>query len=334
MMTPMDNEAAPQPAPVELPAPPELEPEPEPVKKRGLGNLLLGTLFWPRSTFAYLRDHGGRSWLLPLLLAVLLVVASRVVAIPIEKAQSDAAIAAIQSQLGSNPTKGGNVQIFTTGGPGGPANFTSTGGPASPLLDFGLPVLGVIWDWLLRGGLLLGLAWLLGGRPGGGAMFRLSSWTLLPTIARLLVTLAVMLIAHRVPLTGLQGFGGGPVGGGPVNITVAPGGDNTFTSTSTGSASTDTSGPAIQVGPGGGGNFGPAFLPLLQSSFLGALDLYTLWGLLLMLIGVAVTARLGVIKSALTTAGYWAVSLVLATLPPLLSFMLLTLAGPGRLVGP
>jgi len=327
-MTPMDNEAAPQPAPVALPAPPE--PEPEPVKKRGLGSLLLGTLFWPRSTFAYLRDHGGRSWLLPLLLAVLLTVASRAVAIPIEQAQSDAAIAAIQSQLG-NSTKGGNVQIFTAGGPGGPANFTSTGGPAaSPLLAYGLPVLGVVWDWLLRGGLLLGLAWLLGGRPGGAAMFRLSGWTLMPTIARLLVTLAVMLIAHRVPLSGLQGFGGGPVGGGPVNITVAPGGDNTFTS-----ATGDSTGSAIQVGPGGGGgSFGPAFLPLLQSSFLGALDLYTLWGLLLMLIGVAVTARLGVIKSALTTAGYWAVSLVLATLPPLLSFMLLTLAGPGRLVGP
>ncbi len=323
-MTPIDQVATPDTAPLEPAAPVEL---PEPVKRRGLGNLLLGSIFWPRATFAYLRDHGGRSWLLPLLLAVLLAVAGRVVAIPIEKAQADAALAAIQSQLGGQ-SKTGNVQIFTAGGPGGLATFGTTTDPAAkPLLAYGLPVLGVVWDWLLRGGLLLGLAWLLGGRPGGGAMFRLSGWTLIPTVARLLVVLAVMLIAHREPLSGLQGFGAVPGGGGPVTLNVSPG-DNT------GSASTDgTSGNAIQVGPGGG-NFGPAFLPLLQSSFLGALDLYTLWGLLLMLIGVAVTARVNWIKAAIATAGYWAVSLALATLPPLLSFMLLTLAGPGRIIGP
>ena len=75
-------------------------------------------------------------------------------------------------------------------------------------------------------------------------------------------------------------------------------------------------------------------MPLLRSSLLGALDLYTFWSLLLMLIGVAVTARLGWLKAALSTAGYWVLSLVLATLPPLLSFILLTLARPGGIVGP
>jgi len=28
--------------------------------------LLVGVVAWPRSTFIYLRDHGGQSWLLPL----------------------------------------------------------------------------------------------------------------------------------------------------------------------------------------------------------------------------------------------------------------------------
>jgi hypothetical protein len=329
-MTPMDLGTGPDAAPEEGPAPVETaaSAEPAPVKKHSLGCLLPGIVFWPRATFAYLRDYGGRSWVLPLLLAALLAVAGRVVAIPIEKAQADAALAAIQSQLDAQG-KNGNVKIFTAGGPGGLAGLGNAADPAAnPLLAVGLPVLGVIWDWLLRGAVLLGLAWLLGGRPGPGAMFRMSGWTLIPTVARLLVALAVMVVAHREPLSGLQGFDTGLDGGGPASISTASG-DNTFTSTTDG-----TNSSAIQVGPGGGGGLGPSFLPLLRSSFLGALDLYTLWGLLLMLLGVAVTARLGWLKAALSTAGYWAISLVLATLPPLLSFMLITLAGPGRVIGP
>ena len=329
-MTPMEPQAAPDAAATTPPVP--LDPEPTPAAKRGLGRLLVGSVLWPRSTFAYLRDHGGRSWLLPLLLVLVLTVASRAVALPIEKAQADAAMAALQAQLGDQGAgKNGNIQIFTAGGPGGPASFGATTDPsANRLLAYGLPALGVAWDWLLRGGILLGLAWLLGGRPGGGAMFRMAGWTLIPTVARLAVALAVMLIAHRIPASGLQGLGAGPAGGSPVNFTISSGDSATGTDSSAGANSNDK---AVQVGPGGG-NFGPSFLPLLQASFLGALDLYTLWGLLLMLIGVAVTARLGWIKAALSTAGYWAVSLALATLPPLLSFMLLTLAGPGRVIGP
>ena len=335
-MMPIDSGAVPEPSPAETPsaepaAPLEATlPEPAEQRKRGLGWLLLGSVLWPRNLFAYVRDHGGRAWLTPLALAVLLAVAGRAAALPIEKAQADAALAAIQAQLGAQGNTGnGNVQIFTAGGPGGLTGLGNTADPAAnPLLAYGLPAAAVIWDWLLRGGLLLGLTWLLGGRPGPGAMFRLSGWTLVPTVARLLVALAVMLIAHREPLSGLQGFDAAP-GGGLVRINVPPG-DNTFTNTSinggTGSA-------AAPVGSGSDA-LGISFLPLLRGAFLGALDLYTLWGLLLMLIGVAVTARVSVLKSLITTAGYWVISLMLTTLPPLLSFMLLTLAGPSRIIAP
>jgi len=304
-MTPTEIEAAPAEAPVE---------------KRGLGWLLLGIGLWPRSTFAYLREHGGRSWVLPVLLVALLALAARAVAIPIEKAQADAELAAIKAQLGAQG-QGGNGTFFIAGGPGGLSNLTSgTNGAPNPVLAYGLPVVGVAWDWLLRGTVLLGLAWLLGGRPGAGAMFRMSGWTLVPNAARLVVALAVMLVAHHEPAAGLVGFNAAPA--------------NASVSVNGGSAPPAGSGAAVQIGPGGGGLSGAAFLPLLRSSLLSAIDLYTLWGLLLMLIGVAVTARLGWLKAALSTAGYWVLSLVLATLPPLLTFMLLTLARPGGIVGP
>ena len=85
-MTPMDLGAAPEAAPAEaaaLPEPALPEPMPAEERKRGLGRLLLSSVFWPHRTFAYVRDHGGRSWLAPLLLAVLLAVAGRAVALPI-----------------------------------------------------------------------------------------------------------------------------------------------------------------------------------------------------------------------------------------------------------
>jgi hypothetical protein len=296
----------------------EAAPEGGPVEKRGLGRLMLGIVLWPRSTFAYLRDGGGRSWVLPVLLVALLAVAARAVALPIEKAQAEAAIVALQAQQNARG-QGNNAKgtFYIAAGPGG---IPSAADPAAnPLLAYGLPVVGVTWDWLFRGTILLGLAWLLGGRPGAGAVFRMSGWTLLPNAARLLVALAVMLFAHREPLPGLEGVGANP---GNTNISVT--GD---------SAPAAANGAAIQVGPGGGFG-GVSFLPLLRSALLGAIDLYTIWSLVLMLIGVAVTARLGWLKAAITTAGYWALSLVLATLPPLLSFMLLSLARPGGIVGP
>lgn len=290
-----------------------------PPAKRGLGRLLLGIVLWPRSTFGYLRDHGGRSWLFPLLLVVALALAARVVAIPIEKAQAAAALAAIQAQLNAQGAQGQGTnakgQLFISSGPFIPGVADPN---ANPLLAYGLPVVGVAGEWLFRGAVLLGLAWLLGGRPVPGAMFRMSGWTLLPNAARLLVAIAVMLIAHREAAAGLNGFGAGPA-----NVVLS---SNSATVTSGNSQS-------VQGIPRSTG--APTFSGFLRTAFLGALDLYTFWGLVLMLIGVAVTAQIGWLKATITTLAYWALSLVLAALPPLLSFFLLTLARPGNaIVGP
>jgi hypothetical protein len=91
------------------------------------------------------------------------------------------------------------------------------GDPAAsnPMAEFGLPLLGVLGEWVLRGGALLALAWVLGGRPTAGSMFRMSGWTLVPDILRLLVALGVMVTVGRIPARGLSSFApGGSFGGG------------------------------------------------------------------------------------------------------------------------
>src|SRR5438105_15379633 len=120
-----------------------------------------------------------------------------------------AAIKAQQDDQGQGAQGAGT--FFISGGPGSLPGLVGTPGQAAnPFLEYGLPVIGVAWDWLFRGGVLLGLAWLLGGRPGAGAIFCMSGWTLVPNAARLAVALAVMLIAHHEPLAGLEGLNAKP----------------------------------------------------------------------------------------------------------------------------
>jgi hypothetical protein len=288
--------------------------EAPPPKRRGPLVILAGVLLWPRATFAYLRDFGRWSWVWPVVIVAALALAARAVAMPIERAQAEEALAALQDQIKADGS-GGNVITF--GGPGGGPQ----GGPVgqvvgNPVVDAVLPVAGVLWDWVFRGGLLLGLAWLMGGRPGFGAMLRMSGWTLVPNAVRLVAMLAVMLIAHRVPTPGLTGL---------LNPTSVVAVNNDTSGGDT--AGTSDSDQPVFTSDGKGS--GPGFTGLLQSSLLGSLDIYTLWGLVLTAIGAAVTARLGWLKAGLSTLVYWGLSLVLGVLPPLLLSGLLTLAGPG-----
>jgi hypothetical protein len=305
------------------------EAAPPPIR-RGRLVLLLGVVAAPRATFAYLRDRGGGTWLWPLLAAVALTVAAKIVAAPIERARAEAARAVLEAQLAGQLGEGN----FTAGVPAGgvplgiPLMAAPGGAASSPLLDYGLPALGVVWDWALRGGALLGLAWLLGGRPGAGAMFRITGWSLVPDIARLLVALGVMLAAGRVPARGLAGFdaaGGAPVATRIDGSTAEGDGQGEPGDVITFQAGT---GGAV-VGPGGALGAGAMFAVFLRDSFLSALDVYTFWMLALLAIGVAVTARLGWLKAGLATLLYWGLSLVLTALPPLVSFWVLSLAGPG-----
>jgi hypothetical protein len=235
---------------------------------------------------------------------------------------------ALQAQLAEQRHEGAEGDTFTFGA-AAPFGGLSVGGPgglgaSSPILDYGLPLLGLLGQWLLAAIVLLVIAWLLGGRPRPAAMLRMSAWALLvPSVARSLVAITVMLSTGRVPVPGLSAPL--PTDGAPVVSTIE--GDEL-------PPASEGDGPVFMVGPGGATapNVGTLYLSALRSSFLSSIDLYTLWALVLVAVGVAVTARLGWLKSTLTTAGYWGFSLALAALPAVLSFWLMSFSGAGRVV--
>jgi hypothetical protein len=297
-----------------------------PARRNALA-VLLGIVAKPRSTFAYLRVHGGWSWVWPLLLALLVTLTARLIAVPIERAQAQAALEALQAQLEEQDTPGGGNFTFSAGPIGGLGYGNGpVSGPAgsNAMLEYGLPLLSVLGQWLLAGLLLLALAWLLGGRPRAGAMLRMSAWAwLVPVSLRVSVTIAVMLFTGRVPVAGLASL---PNGNGPVISSV----DNEDLPP----ASEAEGAQMVVMGPSGaaGASAGAMYLTFLRSSFLGALNLYTLWALVLLAVGVATTARMGWLKATLATASYWAASLALAALPPVVSLWMMRLSGVGAMV--
>lgn len=316
---------APQPPTAESTPLPQPTPTPEP--KRNLGQVALGVIIQPYKTFSWLRSQGGLNWLLPLSLILGLTLLSRLVAVPIEQKIMADALAQFQQQIdqaNANGGQGGNVikgGTFTFG-PAGAASVNVTSGETNPASDwfftYGLPVLQALGGWFLMTLLLLGLAWVLGGRPSGGAMLRLSSWASLPVMVRLVVVLITMLITQRIPVQGLS-------------RAFAPTNNAVISSDSTGGGDATSLKPVIvTVGPGGASNFqGPSFGQLFVDSLLSNLDIYTVWQLVLLIIGLGAVAQISWLKSLLITLGYWLISLALATLPLLLGPMLGGLLGGG-----
>jgi hypothetical protein len=294
------------PDPIPAPAPP--------AEHRNPFQVLLGVILKPRSTFAYLRDHGGWAWLIPLALLIVLTLASRAIAVPIETAQREAAIAAIQEQLAGNGGEG--TFTFSSAGPG---MIIGNGGtepnPASEaFFAYGLPVLQSVGGWLVATILLLILAWIFGGRPSITSMFRMSAWAALPFVVRLVIIITVMIITQRIPVQGMmQAFQ--PQVTGEVQ-------------TIDGAGTEKGEGPVRNVvtfGPGPGGSTafaGPVFGSLFVNNLLMNLDIYTVWSTLLLAVGVTVTARLAWFKGVLVTILYVLLALSLSTLPTLISFAL------------
>jgi hypothetical protein len=238
-----------------------------------------------------------------------------VIAIPIERKQIEEALAAMQQQ----PGQALQGDVFVFGGPGGgPGGEIGDRMPNNILLDYGLPLGSALFDWTLRGLVLFGLAWALGGRPAPGAMLRLNGWTLIPGITHLIVLIAVMLASGRVPTSGL----GSPAAAMSTGPGVAAGPGFTFTA---------EAGPGGPAGPVGAGEpVRPSLLRIVWGSFLQTVDVYRLWEIALLAVGVAVVARLGWLKAIVPPLAYWALAVVLAVLP----IVLMPLLAPFLFGGP
>jgi Yip1 domain len=314
---------------------PILESTPTPLPPPDVRNLLqvvLGVLIKPRNTFGWLREHGGLNWLIPLALFLVLALTARAVAIPIEQKQLADALAQIQQQVGKPSGTGGGDQTFTVGvsGPGGFSVGTpQDSNPANDFLfSYGLPVAEAFGGWLLTTILIVAFAWILGGRPTTSGMLRLSSWALVPLIVRFVVVIIAMVATQKIPAQGLsRAFTpSAAVVSGDGNVNTDSGADG---------------GPKrviVSIGPGGVGNFeAPSFGTLFFNTMLNSLDLYTVWQLALLAIGLSALARLSWIKAILVTVLYWVISLAIATLPLLLGPLMGSLLGGGggpTVIGP
>jgi hypothetical protein len=233
----------------------------------------------PRATLEYLNEHGGRAWWLPALLAVLLVVLPILVAAPITARQSREAVTAVQEQRGEQ--WGAEMSAEQQEQMEQAMSIAS-----SPLLTVVFPTVGgavvLVVGWLVWAGALYLAGLALGGRSAFGQMFRMVVWVWLPYALRgLLQTVYVLASGQLITNPGLSGLvqENRPIS----EIVAAP----------------------------------PGLGQMLLVAFLSRIDLFLVWNLILLVIGVTVATRLPRRKAALVTLGVWLLLTAVSLLPVL-----------------
>jgi hypothetical protein len=262
-----------------------------PSERRGLLGLLWGMIVRPRSTLEYLSEHGGRTWWVPAILALLLLLLSVVIAAPITARQTREAVQASQEQLrerlGTEMSAEQRAQIEQ-----------SMSVAASPLITVAIPavtgVIGRVLSWLVWAGALYLVGMALGGRSTYGQMFRIVVWTWLPFVLRTLIqaiyTLANGQLIANPGLSGLVGENR-PI----AEMVTAP----------------------------------PDLGQMLLKALLSRVDLFLAWNLILVVVGVAVVTRLPRRKAVLATLGVWLLLTALSLLPVLVSSLFARQVGMG-----
>jgi hypothetical protein len=248
-------------------------------EQQGLPRLLWGMIVRPRATLGYLRERGGRTWWVPALLAVLLVVLPTVVAAPIATRQAREAVLATQEQWGEQQegkmSAEEQVQMEQ-----------AMSVAASPLITVVFPAVrgavGLVVVWLVWAGVLhlAGLA--LGGRSTFGQMVCMVVWTWLPyTLRGLLQTVYILVSSQIIANPGLSGF-------------------------AQGSHTADELVPAS-----------PSLGQIVLRALLRQVDVFLFWNLILLVIGVMVTTHLPRRKAILATLGVWLLLTALGLIPTL-----------------
>jgi len=248
-------------------------------KRRGLPRLLWGIIVRPRATLEVLNEHGGRTWWMPALLAALLVVLPIVAAGPARTQQTREAILATQEQLGEQR----GVEMSTEDQAQMEQSMAVV---ASPLITVVFPVasgvVGRVVGWLAWAGALYLAGTVIGGRSTFGQMFRMVVWTWLPyTLRGLLQTIYILASGQIIANPGISGFAreNRPIG----EIVLAP----------------------------------PSLGQTLLVAFLSQVDLFLIWNLILLVIGVTVATRLPRRKAALVTLSVWLLLAALSMVPAL-----------------
>lgn len=158
---------------------------------------------------------------------------------------------------------------------------------ASPMITVVFPtvsaVVGRVAGWLIWAGVLYLASMALGGRGTFGQMFPMTVWSEIPYALRgLLQAVYISISGQMIANPGLSGLLQQP------------------------SSASD-----VMTSP-------PSPAALLLRGFLSRFDLFLIWHLVLLVIGVAVVTRLSQRKSMLTTIGVWVLLTALSLIPTLI----------------
>jgi hypothetical protein len=227
----------------------------------GIGRLLVDIFVRPTRALTAIRDDPGRCWLVPAIIAIVVVTASVLLQFPV--AQRAAPQLTQQQLQNMTPEQQAQVQEFTR--------------PGSPIMMIGLVVglvtaiLGLFIGWLVRAGVLHVVALALGGQNRFGQMFSVVAWTRFPELIREIVqTIAIVASGQLIMNQGLSGL------------------------VATGNPLKDSTN--------------------LVYVLLSGVDIWLVWDLVLLTIGVAAAARFARRKAAALVVGYWVVTTLLLAL--------------------
>lgn len=159
---------------------------------------------------------------------------------------------------------------------------------SSPLITVVFPsvggLVGLVVVWLAWASALYLLSLAVGGRSNFGQMVRMVVWAWLPYALRgLLQSIYILATGQLIAHPGLSGL-----------------------------VADDRALSEVVLAP-------PSLGQMLLTSFLSRLDLFLVWNLALLVVGVGVVARLPRQKALLVTIGVWLVITVLGLLPALVS---------------
>jgi hypothetical protein len=159
---------------------------------------LFGVLFRPRHTFTVMREARGLHWLIVPVMLIIVVIVYGVALLPgmTEATMLQLGIAA-ESGEELTPQEQQGIEQAQQMDPSQMGMFST--------LTVVIPLaIGALINYLIRAGLLFMLGLALGGRASFGQVFRMSVWTTLPDVFRLLVSGIALFMTGDLPAPGLS----------------------------------------------------------------------------------------------------------------------------------